>query len=188
MSHELRTPLNGILGFAQILQGDRSLSTKQQHGLNVIEQSGNHLLSLINDILDLAKVESGKIELHEEDFNLPSLLNGVSELINIRAENNGINFYLETTNLPNRIRGDERRLRQILLNLLGNAVKFTDQGSVTLKVNLVQTQSSDRSKVSLSFKIEDTGVGISPKNLETIFKPFEQVGEQAQWYFPQSPN
>jgi len=95
MSHELRTPLNGILGFAQILQRDISVTTKQQHGLNVIEQSGNHLLALINDVLDLAKVESGKIELHEVDFNLPSLLKGVSEIIKIRAKDKDINFYLK---------------------------------------------------------------------------------------------
>jgi PAS domain S-box-containing protein len=186
MSHELRTPLNGILGYAQILQRDTEITTKQQHGLNVIEQSGNHLLALINDVLDLAKVESGKVELHEVDFHLPSLLNEVSEIINIRAQDKSINFYLESVNdLPNGVHGDERRLRQILLNLLGNAIKFTEHGSVTLKVcmnadspacspNLLKTCSPG----SLHFKIEDTGVGISPENLETIFEPFEQVGEQ----------
>jgi len=207
MSHELRTPLNGILGFAQILQRDTEITPQQQHGLNIIEQSGNHLLSLINDVLDLAKVESGKIELHEVDFNLPSLLNDVSEIIKIRAEDKGINFYLESADeLPNGVHGDERRLRQILLNLLGNAIKFTDHGSVTLKVNFkkgkhegkhegkhigLPLQTQCRSEPACSpnlpqtcspgyfhFKIEDTGVGISPENLETIFKPFEQVGEQ----------
>jgi predicted ATPase/signal transduction histidine kinase/FixJ family two-component response regulator len=186
MSHELRTPLNGILGFVQILQRDSSITTKQQHGLNVIEQSGHHLLSLINDVLDMAKVEAGKIELHKVDFNLPSLLNGVSEVIKIRAEHKGIQFSLESAEeLPNCVHGDERRLRQILLNLLGNAIKFTEHGSVTLKVcvnadspacspNLPQTCSPS----SLHFEIEDTGVGISPEHLERIFEPFEQVGEQ----------
>jgi signal transduction histidine kinase len=196
ISHELRTPLHGILGFAQILQRDISITTKQQHDLNVIEQSGNRLLSLINDVLDLAKVESGKTELHEVDFNLPSLLNGVSEIIKIEAKDKGIHFYLESANgLPNGVHADKRRLRQILLNLLGNAIKFTDQGSVTLRVNMgepicspLQTQHRGEPACSpntcsplISFKIEDTGVGISPENLETIFKQFEKIGEQAQY-------
>jgi PAS domain S-box-containing protein len=173
MSHELRTPLNGILGYAQILQRDDSLNAQQQHGLNIIEQSGNHLLALINDILDLAKVESGKIELHETGFNLPSLLNSVSEIITIRAQYKGINFYLEFANsLPKNLYGDEQRLRQILLNLLGNAIKFTDQGSVTLKVSLNKLNSQ------VHFKIEDTGIGISPDNIKRIFEPFEQAGSQ----------
>jgi PAS domain S-box-containing protein len=202
MSHELRTPLNGILGYTQILQRDTSITTEQQRGLNVIEQSGNHLLSLINDVLDLAKVESGKIELYEVDFNLPSLLNGVGELIKIKTKDKGIDFCLEATDeLPKAVYGDERRLRQILLNLLGNAVKFTDQGSITLEVKseklivkneeqqgehigspLQQTQCRREPACSpcsslIYFKIQDTGVGISPENLETIFKPFKQVGE-----------
>ncbi|MEK8019784.1 MAG: two-component regulator propeller domain-containing protein [Candidatus Parabeggiatoa sp.] len=191
MSHELRTPLNGILGYAHILLRDSDISTgQQQHGLNVIEQSGNHLLDLINDVLDLAKVESGKIELYEIDFNLPSLLNGVSEIIKIRAQHKGIHFYLDSAdNLPNGVYGDERRLRQILLNLLGNAIKFTDQGSVTLTCRgepacSPQTGSpqtgSPQNDFYLYFKIEDTGVGISPENLERIFEPFKQVGEQAR--------
>jgi PAS domain S-box-containing protein len=173
MSHELRTPLNGILGYAQILQRDDSLTAQQQHGLNIIEQSGNHLLALINDILDLAKVESGKIELHETGFNLPSLLSNVSEIITIRAQYKGIHFHLESANsLPKSVYGDERRLRQILLNLLGNAIKFTDQGSVTLKVSLNKLNSQ------VHFKIEDTGIGISPDKIKRIFEPFEQAGAQ----------
>ena len=185
MSHELRTPLNGILGYAKILQRDYSITTGQQHGLNVIEQSGNHLLALINDILDIAKVESGKIELYEINFNLPSLLSGVSEIINIRAEHKGINFYLEYANdLPNGVHGDERRLRQILLNLLDNAIKFTDQGSVTLKVSVNKLKYELYSRLTfllnknLEFKIENTGIGISPEDMGSIFEPFEQVGEQ----------
>jgi PAS domain S-box-containing protein len=157
MSHELRTPLNGILGYAQILQRDSSLTTKQQHGLNIIEKSGHHLLALINDILDQAKVESGKIELYQTHFHLPSLLNSVSEIITIRAQHKGIHFYLKSANLPEGVYGDERRLRQILLNLLGNAIKLTDQGSVTLKMSLNKLNSK------IGFKIEETGMGISPE-------------------------
>ena len=185
MSHELRTPLNGILGYAQILQCDPSITNQQRHGLNVIEQSGNYLLSLINDVLDLAKVESGKIELYETDFNLPSLLSGVNGIINIRAQKKDINFYLEFANeLPNSVHGDERRLQQILLNLLGNAIKFTDQGSVTLKVSVNESEHFNEGNHKglplriISFRIEDTGIGISPKNIESIFEPFEQVGDQ----------
>ena len=180
MSHELRTPLNGVLGYAQILKRDLSTPPKQQHGLNVIEQSGNHLLSLINDVLDLAKVESGKIELYQTDFNLPALLMGVSEVINIRAERKGIDFHSESAdNLPRIVFGDERRLRQILLNLLGNAAKFTDKGNVILQVKSEKliVKSGDR-QCKLQFSIQDTGVGVSPEHLETIFDPFEQVGEQ----------
>ena len=180
MSHELRTPLNGILGFTQILQRDTSITTKQQHGLNIIEQSGNHLLSLINDVLDLAKVESDKIELFETDFNLLLLLNDASEVI--KNKDTGINFQLECADkLPNWVRGDERRLRQILLNLLGNAVKFTEHGSVTLEVKsekLIVKSGESEEQSLLHFLIQDTGVGISSENLETIFEPFKQVGKQ----------
>ncbi|MDM8565655.1 response regulator [Candidatus Halobeggiatoa sp. HSG11] len=180
MSHELRTPLNGILGFTQILQLDSSVTDKQLNNLNTIEQSGNYLLNLINDILDLAKVESGKIELYKTDFNLLLLLNNVGELIKIKTKNKGIDFNLKVANdLPNEVHGDELRLQQILLNLLGNAIKFTDRGSVTLQVNSEKLKvKSKKIQSQVQFLIQDTGVGISQENLETIFKPFEQVGEQ----------
>ncbi|MCP4196334.1 MAG: histidine kinase [Proteobacteria bacterium] len=204
MSHELRTPLNGILGYAHILRSDPATPEKQQHGLDVIEQGGNHLLNLINDVLDLAKVESGKIDLYETDFSMPSLIRGVSEIIRIRAEGKGIAFRSEhPDNLPAVVHGDERRLRQILLNLLGNAVKFTVEGSVTLKVALRQAQGAGLRQVrgaalrqaqgsgavvepapvvepveTFRFSIEDTGVGISPEDLNTVFDPFRQVGDR----------
>ncbi len=177
MSHELRTPLNGILGYAQILRRDPSITTQQRHGLNVIEQSGNHLLNLINDVLDLAKVEAGKIELYNVDFNLHMFLTGMGEIIRIRAECKEIIFNLEMDSiLPNDINGDEKRLRQVLLNLLGNSVKFTDSGNITLRVE-VQNQ-LDKSYISIRFIVEDTGVGITPEDLKTIFDPFHQVGER----------
>ncbi|MDM8564652.1 ATP-binding protein [Candidatus Halobeggiatoa sp. HSG11] len=180
ISHELRTPLNGILGFAQILKRDMSVDAKQQHGLNVIEQSGNHLLALIDDVLDLTRIESSKIELYKTNFHLPSLLNEVIEVIEVKTK--GIDFYLKTTDkLPNGVYGDERRLQQVLLNLLGNAVKFTDHGSITLEVKSEKLKmNNSHSTFNFQFSIQDTGIGISPENLETIFKPFEQVGEQAQ--------
>ncbi len=177
MSHELRTPLNGILGYAQILRRDPVITTQQRHGLNVIEQSGNHLLNLINDVLDLAKVEAGKIELYNVDFNLPMFLTGMAEIIRIKAECKEIIFNLEIdSNLPNNINGDEKRLRQVLLNLLGNSVKFTDSGSITLKVEVKNQQEDDY--ISIRFTVEDTGVGITPEDLQAIFNPFQQVGDQ----------
>ncbi|MDM8551021.1 two-component regulator propeller domain-containing protein [Desulfobacterales bacterium HSG2] len=178
MSHELRTPLNGILGYAQILMREPTVTERQQNGLNIIEQSGSHLLTLINDVLDLAKVESGSIELYETDFSLPAFLRGVSGIIRIRTEQKGLDFRSELSdNLPVCIHGDERRLRQVLLNLLGNAVKFTDKGGVTLRVGKT-SQVSGTSEVALRFEVEDSGVGIASADLKAVFDPFRQAGDQ----------
>lgn len=175
MSHELRTPLNGILGFAQILKRDRHLSTRQSDGLNVIQQSGTHLLTLINDILDLSKIEARKMELYTTDFHFQTFLQGVVEIVRMRALEKDILFKYETQgDLPTGIKADEKRLRQILLNLLGNAVKFTDRGQVSLRVSadsvLAGTQQTIR------FEVIDTGIGMTPEQLDKIFRPFEQVG------------
>ncbi len=184
MSHELRTPLNGVLGYAQILK--RSSETTQfiKDGLNVIEQSGHHLLTLINDILDLSKIEAGKMELYPVEFSFTQFLDGIVGIIKMRA--NQKNLQLATifdTNLPEVLYADETRLRQVLLNLLGNAIKFTENGTVTLSVhkddnsaNLTQKNST----ASFLFKISDTGVGITPENLSNLFKPFSQVGDSAR--------
>ena len=177
MSHELRTPLNGILGYVQILRNDPEVTSLQENGLNVIEQSGRHLFSLISDVLDLAKVESGRIELYETEFNLPVFLTSVGEIIRIRAEQKGIDFDSELPeNLPARVRCDERRLRQVLLNLLGNAVKFTDKGSVRLVVR-GRGEKSFAPTTVIIFEISDTGIGISREDLEKIFDPFQQAGD-----------
>jgi signal transduction histidine kinase len=171
MSHELRTPLNGILGYVQVVKRDPATPRHQQDKLNIIEQSGNHLLTLINDVLDLAKVEAGKIELSPAGFALPGFLTGVGELVRIRAERKGVSFCLELSpQLPHYVHGDERRLRQVLLNLLGNAVKFTEKGSVTLRVATLGERAQ--------FEIRDTGIGIDPKDMEHIFDPFQQACEQ----------
>ncbi|MCP4702513.1 MAG: response regulator [Gammaproteobacteria bacterium] len=168
MSHELRTPLNGILGYAQILLRDKSLGEKQQEGIHVIQRSGDYLLTLISDILDLSKIEAGRIELYPADFHFGDFLQEISDIFRMRAEQKGISFIYETLSpLPAGICADEKRLRQILINLLGNAVKFTDRGGVTLRV--------DYGEGKFRFEVEDTGVGIPPGEMEKIFQPFQQA-------------
>ena len=138
MSHELRTPLNGILGYAQILKQEPSLATKQQDRVGIIQQCGEHLLTLLNDILDLSKIEARKMELYLSDFQFPNFLKSIIEIVRIRAEQKNIAFrYQLLSPLPSYVRGDEKRLRQVLINLLGNAVKFTDTGGVTFQVGYV---------------------------------------------------
>ncbi len=177
MSHELRTPLNGILGYAQILQRSEPMSEKGRNGVDIIYQCGSHLLTLINDILDLSKIEANKLEIHPASFYFPSFLQGVVEINSIRAEQKGITFdFLPDDNLPMGVLADEKRLRQVLINLLGNAIKFTNQGSVTFLVERVKaTEKPDFS--TLRFSVKDTGVGMTPEQVEKIFLPFEQVGD-----------
>jgi PAS domain S-box-containing protein len=189
MSHELRTPLNGILGYAQILSKGNPLNPQQRQGISTIYQCGSHLLTLINDILDLSKIEARKMELHPGSFHFPSFLQGLVEICRIKAEQKGILLnYQSTSSLPEGIFADEKRLRQVLINLLSNAIKFTDTGSVTFQVEVISHQSSVNSQglmtndqglmtnTKLRFHIEDTGVGMSSEQLERIFLPFEQVG------------
>ena len=180
MSHELRTPLNGILGYAQILERSQTMAKTDQHGINIIHQCGSHLLTLINDILDLAKIESGKMELHKSAFHLPSFLQAVVEISRIKAEQKDMKFqYLSSATLPEGIATDEKRLRQVLLNLLGNAIKFTDNGSVSLEISC-SSNPSKSNEIKLNFRVRDTGVGMSAEQLEKIFLPFEQVGDDAR--------
>jgi signal transduction histidine kinase/CheY-like chemotaxis protein len=177
MSHELRTPLNGILGYAQILDRSKVLPEKERHGVQIIHQCGSHLLTLINDILDLSKIEARKLELTPKAIHFPSFLQGVVEICRVRSDQKGINFIYHPRNLPEGIEVDEKRLRQVLLNLLGNAIKFTDSGSVTLKVE-VKESNLDIPIPYIKFQIEDTGVGIDSAEINKIFQAFEQVGEQ----------
>ena len=189
MSHELRTPLNGILGYAQILSRDQDLSEKAQHGIRVIQQCGNHLLTLINDVLDLSKIEARKLELMLQPLHFPSFLQGVVEICRIRADQKGIALqYQPDSHLPEGIIADEKRLRQVLINLLGNAIKFTDQGSVMFKVMRAERQAMPRPELPsapqsggpyqrLHFCVEDTGVGIATEDLTRLFGAFEQVGD-----------
>ncbi|MEH2139585.1 ATP-binding protein [Nostoc sp.] len=181
MSHELRTPLNGILGYTQIIQRTESLSEKGRKGLGVIYQCGSHLLTLINDVLDLSKIEARKLELYPIDFYFPAFIDSVTEICRIRAEQKVIAFHVELDpNLPTGIHADEKRLRQVLINLLSNAMKFTHKGSVTLKVQVISQESNANGKTNykIHFQVVDTGTGITPQQADKIFQPFEQVGSQ----------
>ena len=180
MSHELRTPLNGILGYAQILGQSKNIPEKERHGVNIIYRCGTHLLTLINDVLDISKIEARKLELAPNPIHLPSLIQGIVELSQVRADQKSIDFYYEPdVNLCSGVIVDKKRLRQVLINLLGNAIKFTDKGSVTLKV---ESRDSNPSQgiTRLRFSITDTGVGISPENIQKLFKAFEQVGDRSR--------
>lgn len=184
MSHELRSPLNGILGYAQILQRDRDTSAKQKDGLTIIYQCGSHLLTLINDILDLSKIEAQKLELYPTDFNFQKFLQTVVDICRIRAEQKEIGFvYRASPLLPQAVRADEKRLRQVLINLLGNAVKFTDEGQVMFTV-IEQPRRGNAATPQpmhwIRFEIEDTGVGMESEQLEKIFLAFEQVGDRTR--------
>ncbi|HAN45104.1 MAG TPA: hypothetical protein DCQ32_00940, partial [Cyanobacteria bacterium UBA8156] len=173
MSHELRTPLNGILGYAQILQRDGGLNEEQRAGLNTIHRCGHHLLNLINDVLDFAKIEAQKLELEATAFHLGLCLDSLLEMCRLRAEQKGLTLrYVPDPQLPVAICSDEKRLRQVLLNLLGNAIKFTEVGEVSLAVTV--TALGDR-RCTLRFAVTDTGVGIPADRLAAIFLPFEQT-------------
>src|SRR6516162_164119 len=173
MSHELRTPLNGILGYAQLLRRDQDLTQEQHHSVAVIEHSGEHLLTLINDLLDLAKIEAGRLDLQTDAFDVPQLLKHVVDLATVRAAHTGIAFtYHVAPELPARVNGDERAVRQILLNLLGNAMKFTNAGEVQFRVTGTR---SSVTNCELQFEIRDTGPGIAQQDLTRIFEPFERV-------------
>lgn len=174
MTHELRTPLNAILGYAQILKRNKNLGERQLVGLNTIYDSGEHLLMLITDLLDLSKIEAGKFELFPYPVNLHEFLEGIGNIIRVKAEQKGLRYILDSDQTIPTLVLDEKRLRQVMLNLLGNAVKFTDTGQVTLHVSVL---SQNANLIQLKFAVEDTGIGLNPGQFETIFQPFEQVGE-----------
>jgi len=180
MSHELRTPLNAILGYAQILLRDQQLDARHIASVQTINDSGDHLLMLITDLLDLAKIESGKSQLHVSAINLRDFLHAVMAMLRVRAQQKGLVLLCDLApNLPGLVLMDEKRVRQILLNLLNNAVKFTDRGQVTLRVTRMPSNEARRAdQACLRFEIEDSGVGIDPDQLTRIFEPFEQVGDQ----------
>jgi signal transduction histidine kinase/DNA-binding NarL/FixJ family response regulator len=172
MSHELRTPLNAILGFSQLMTVNPGLPQKCRQYIEIINRSGEHLLALINDILEMSKIEAGRTVLRENDFNLPQLLNNLKEMLGLKAEGKNLNLQFNiAADIPPIIRTDESKLRQVLINLLGNAIKFTQTGSVTLQVQPV----NDPESVILYFAVEDTGPGIAPEEQNKLFQAFEQT-------------
>jgi len=173
MSHELRTPLNAILGFSRLIHRDPQLSESQRNNVGIINRSGEHLLSLINDVLEIAKIEAGRLQLESAPFDLGCMVREVVDMLQLRAHEKGLTLLIDqSSEFPRHIKGDEARLRQILVNLLGNAVKFTEQGGIVIRLGVKYG-----AHTHLLIKIEDTGRGIAPENLQRIFQPFEQVVE-----------
>jgi PAS domain S-box-containing protein len=172
MSHEIRTPMNAILGFAHMLGRSGPLSDEQRERLDKIASAGAHLLGIINDILDLSKIEAGRLVIEDIDFSLPGILDGVRSLIAEQAEAKGLCLELDATGVPTYLRGDPTRLRQALLNYAGNAVKFTERGGVTLAARLM---AEDGDALVLRFEARDTGLGIPADRLPDLFQPFKQV-------------
>lgn len=168
MSHELRTPMNAILGFSELLGKDVELSNKNQNFVTILHKSGEHLLSMINDVLDLSKIEAGRLELIKEAFNFKILLHDLQSMFELLAKEKALTFEVITDeNVPDFIIQDESKFRQVLINLIGNAIKYTDSGSVSVLTHLVDNQ--------LEIKIKDTGRGIPENQLNDIFEPFKQV-------------
>ncbi|MGY6528542.1 MAG: ATP-binding protein [Cyanobacterium sp.] len=180
MSHELRTPLNGILGFTQIMLRSNDIPLEHQESINIINRSGEHLLTLINNILDLSKIEAGKITLNLEKFDLYKLLDDIEDIFKYKCEKKGLQLIFERLDdLPRFIEADAPKLRQILFNLIGNATKFTDQGGISVQIanvhnSLVEIE-IEETQVKFLFIIRDTGRGISENELENLFKPFSQT-------------
>ena len=171
MSHELRTPLNAIIGFSEVLSERMfgEVNEKQAEYLKDIHESGRHLLSLINDILDLSKIEAGRMELEVSTFDLPTALSNAMTLIRERAQRHGIQLGMELDPALGEISADERKFKQIMLNLLSNAVKFTPDGG---KVDV----SAKRANGAVEVAVRDTGIGIAPEDQQAVFEEFRQVG------------
>src|SRR5207344_1491605 len=173
MSHELRTPLHAILGYADLIRKDALTDPARKDALDTIAGSGRHLLTLINDLLDLSRIRSGHFELNPAPVQLPALLEEIAAMVRVEAQQKGLNFILDAPpTLPALVQADGKRIRQILLNLLGNAIKFTDAGQVKLSVRAVP---AGEGRVQLRVSVEDTGMGIGPEDKLRIFAPFEQT-------------
>jgi PAS domain S-box-containing protein len=191
MSHELRTPLNAILGFAQLMAQSPAISPEHRENLAIINRSGHHLLTLINDVLDMAKIEAGRTTLNEQTFNLHRVLEDLERMFSLKAREKGLRLSVfRGVGVPEWVRADEIKLRQVLVNLMGNAIKFTETGSVLVAVRVRETGAVEHSfqlpagsgQLRLYFEIEDTGGGIPENDLEKIFEPFLQTrtGKQSQ--------
>lgn len=175
MSHELRTPLNAVLGFSELMRNDSGATLPQRQNLDIISRSGEHLLTLINNVLDISKIESGRVELVESPLDLRQLMQEITSLMSVHASGKGLGFALEQSpSLPRLVVGDEGKLRQVLINLLGNAIKFTERGGIILRAGMTRKDASGR--VSVRFEVVDTGPGIREEEKERIFSPFVQAG------------
>jgi signal transduction histidine kinase/DNA-binding NarL/FixJ family response regulator len=175
MSHELRTPLNAILGFSGLMRNDAGLSGEQRKTLDIINRSGEHLLNLINDVLDMAKVEAGRLSVENTLFDLGEMVRDTTDLLRVRAEEKGLQLLLDQSSaFPRFVRADGAKLRQILINLVGNAVKFTERGGVTLRLNARPSDVPER--LLLIVEVEDSGAGIVTADQQRIFDPFIRVG------------
>lgn len=173
MSHELRTPLNAILGFSTLLTQSADIPESEKDNLKIINHSGEHLLQLINDVLDMSKIEAGRMQLDNEDFDLGDLVRNTVEMMKVRADEKGIQLLVDqNSKFPRLIHGDVAKLRQVLINLLSNAIKFTDQGGITLRLNTINDETN---YLTLNFEIEDSGSGIDKADIDRIFMPFEQL-------------
>ena len=172
MSHELRTPLNVILGFAQVMYRDETATPQQKETIQIINQSGEHLLSLINDVLEVTKIEAGKTTLKVDGFDLHYLLDSIEKMLSLKAANKGIRLIFDrASNVPTYVKGDEVKVRQILLNLLNNAIQFTFEG----EVRLTTTAAHSQEQLELIFTVADTGIGIEPAEMDRLFAPFVQT-------------
>lgn len=179
MSHELRTPLNAILGFSHLLAQGTDLTVAQRESLAAIRRSGEHLLALINDVLELSRIEAGRVDLRLEMFDLLLLLQGLGEMFRLRAEEKGLTLRVECAlDVPRYVCADQGKLRQILINLLGNAVKFTFAGSVTLRVSVPAGAKGTYGRIC--FEVADTGIGIAPEDQKAIFEPFVQIAQNSE--------
>ncbi|MGB7271906.1 MAG: GAF domain-containing protein [Geitlerinemataceae cyanobacterium] len=194
MSHELRTPLNAILGFSQLINRDSTLSPDNRAYVKTVNRSGEHLLALINDILEMSKIEAGRITLNENDFDLHSLLDDLKVMLQIKADAKGLQLLFEiSSEVPRFVRADESKLRQVLINLIGNAIKFTTRGGVTLRVSSTMSSPMDDASLAnsafptndpggmiLGFEVEDTGLGIAPQEMDKLFQAFAQTATGLQ--------
>jgi CheY-like chemotaxis protein/nitrogen-specific signal transduction histidine kinase len=178
MSHELRTPLNAVLGFSQLLKNSTGVTMEQMESLDIITRSGEHLLNLINNVLNISKIESGRVELEASPLDLLQLIQEMESLMAMRAHEKGLDFSLEQSpDLPRHIAVDGGKLRQVLINLIGNAIKYTTSGAVILRAMVAEKERTDQ--VRVRFEVEDTGPGIREKDRERIFSPFVQLADRA---------
>ena len=173
MSHELRTPMNAILGFSELLLRDEDLNKEQYKKLKTINKSGEHLLALINDVLQISKIEAGHVQINEANFDIDKLLDEIGLMFHLITQKKNIDFKLVNLGLPQYIISDEGKIRQILINLIGNAVKFTENGQVKIETGILKT---DGEFIDIFINVQDTGVGIEEEDLDKVFDYFEQVG------------